>query len=169
METKNKITLKKSLFMYLLLLLFWVVIDGKITVESVLIGSVAAFAVIILNKDLFFNQTEGGPLTFKYLLRYARVIGVLLVEIVKANIAVAKIVLKKDMPIEPMFVKVPASPKKNFHKMLYGNLITLTPGTLTVDEVHGDFVIHAINRSAAEGLEGNTLERHVLELEREES
>jgi len=97
------------------------------------------------------------------------VIGVLLVEIVKANIAVAKIVLKKDMPIEPMFIKVPASPKKNFHKMLYGNLITLTPGTLTVDEVDGEFIIHAIDKSAAEGLEGNALEKHVLDLEREES
>lgn len=169
METKFKISLKKSMFMYVLLLLFWVVIDGKITVESVLIGSIAAFAVIILNKDLFFNQSEGGPLTFKYLLKYAKVIGVLHVEIVKANIAVAKIVLKKDMPIEPMFIKVPASPKKNFHKMLYGNLITLTPGTLTVDEVQGNFIIHVINRSAAEGLDGNTLEKHVLELEREES
>lgn len=154
--------------MYVLFILFWIVIDGKLTVESVLIGSIAAFAVMILNKDLFFNETEGGPLTFKYILRYTVMIGVLLVEIVKANIAVAKIVLSKDMPIEPMFIKIPASPKKKLHKMIYGNLITLTPGTLTVDEEQGEFVIHAID-SAAEGLKGNTLEKHVLDLEREES
>lgn len=169
MEKKNKISLKNYCFIYVLFILFWIVIDGKLTVESVLIGSIAAFAVMILNKDLFFNETEGGPLTFKYILRYTVMIGVLLVEIVKANIAVAKIVLSKDMPIEPMFIKIPASPKKKLHKMIYGNLITLTPGTLTVDEEQGEFVIHAIDRSAAEGLKGNTLEKHVLDLEREES
>jgi len=169
METNLKISFKSLLFMFFLLILFWIVIDGKLTVESVLIGSIAAIAVIILNKDLFFDKTEGGPITFRYLKRYAIMVGVLLVEILKANIAVAKIVLKKEMPIEPMFVKIPASPKKKFHKMVYGNLITLTPGTLTVDEVDGEFIIHAIDKSAAEGLEGNTLEKHVLDLEREES
>jgi multicomponent Na+:H+ antiporter subunit E len=166
---RNKISIKSLVFMFVLFILFWIVIDGKLTVESVLIGSIAAIAVIILNKDLFFDRTEGGPLTWRYLIRFAVMIGVLLVEIVKANIAVAMIVLKKDMPIEPMFVKTPASPKKDFHKMVYGNMITLTPGTLTVDESDGYFIIHAIDKGAADGLEGNTLEKHVLDLEREVS
>lgn len=165
MEKTSKISRKNILIMFFLLLFFWSIIDGKITVESVLLGSSASLLILYLNKDILFTSRDGGPVTLRFLWHYITLIGVLIVEIVKSNIAVAKIVLDPKLPIEPSFVRVPVKFRKDFNKVLYGNVVTLTPGTLTVDIVGDEYVIHALTREAADGLTGSELEEHVLRLE----
>lgn len=151
--------------MFFLLIGFWAILASRITVESLVIGSVASIAVLYYTKDLLFTGDEGGPVTFSYLWNFLVLIGVLLVEIVKSNIAVAKIVMDPKLPIQPTFVRVPVRLKKDFNKVLYGNVVTLTPGTLTVDIVGDEYIIHALTTEAADGMEGSTLEAHVMKLE----
>ncbi|HSR04478.1 MAG TPA: Na+/H+ antiporter subunit E [Proteiniclasticum sp.] len=153
------------MIMFFLLLFFWSIIDGKITVESILLGSSASILIIYLNKDILFTSSDGGPVTLRFLWHFTTLIAILIVEIVKSNINVAKIVLNPKMPIEPSFVRVPVRFKKDFNKVLYGNVVTLTPGTLTVDIVDDEYIIHALTKEAAEGLLGSELENHVLRLE----
>ncbi|GAA4060664.1 Na+/H+ antiporter subunit E [Amphibacillus indicireducens] len=52
-----------------------------------------------------------------------------------------------------------------FNKMLYANVINLTPGTLTVDITKDGYIIHALNENFAKGLDGFILEKLVLKLE----
>lgn len=159
---------KNFIFMLFLLVGFWVILASRITVESLAIGIVASIAVLYYTRDLLFTAEEGGPLTLRYLWNFLILIVVLLVEIVKSNIAVAKIVLDPKLPIQPTFVRVPVRLKKDFHKVLYGNVVTLTPGTLTVDIVGDEYIIHALTTEAAEGMEGSILEARVMRLEVEE-
>lgn len=168
MERKSKNSRKNIMIMFFLLLFFWSIINGKLTVESILLGSSASILIIYLNKDILFTSSDGGPVTLRYLWRFTMLIAILIVEIVKSNINVAKIVLNPKMPIEPSFVRVPVRFKKDFNKVLYGNVVTLTPGTLTVDIVKDEYIIHALTREAAEGLLGSELEKHVLRLEEKE-
>lgn len=165
MEKKSGFRGKSYLILFFLLILFWTIIHGQWTVESLLIGSVCAMAILYLNRDLIFTAKEGGPITLSFLFHFVTLIAVLLVEIVKSNIQVAKIVLDPKLPISPCFVEVPVRPRKDFNKVLYGNVVTLTPGTLTVDITNEHYVIHALTKDAAEGLEGSALEEHVLRLE----
>jgi multicomponent Na+:H+ antiporter subunit E len=151
--------------MFFLLIGFWVILASRITMESLAIGTVASIAVLYYNRDLLFTKEEGGPVTLGYLWNFLVLVGVLLVEIVKSNIAVAKIVLDPKLPIQPAFVWVPVRLKKDFHKVLYGNVVTLTPGTLTVDIVGDEYIIHVLTTEAAEGMEGSVLEAHVMRLE----
>lgn len=165
MEKKSGFRGKSYLILFFLLILFWTIIHGQWKVESLLIGSVCAVAILYLNRDLIFTAEEGGPITLSFLFHFVTLIAVLLVEIVKSNIQVAKIVLDPKLPISPCFVQVPVRPRKDFNKVLYGNVVTLTPGTLTVDITEEHYVIHALTQDAAEGLEGSALEEHVLRLE----
>jgi len=165
MGKTSKNSRKNIMIMFFLLLFFWSIIDGKLTVESILLGSSASILIIYLNKDILFTSSDGGPVTLRFLWHFTTLIAILIVEIVKSNINVAKIVLNPKMPIEPSFVRVPVRFKKDFNKVLYGNVVTLTPGTLTVDIIDDEYIIHALTKEAAEGLLGSELENHVLRLE----
>ncbi|GAA4060655.1 hypothetical protein GCM10022410_04670 [Amphibacillus indicireducens] len=130
-----------------------------------LVGSVGVIVILYLNKDIIFTERDGGPITLRFLWDFLVLIAILIIEIIKANIDVAKVVLKRDMPINPIFVTTPVNPKKDFNQVLYGNLITLTPGTLTVDMTEDGYFVHALNGNFGEGMEGSTLEVQVLKLE----
>ena len=168
MEKTSKNSRKNIIIMFFLLLFFWSIIDGKLTVESIILGSSASILIIYLNKDILFTSSDGGPVTIRFLWHFTALIAILIVEIVKSNINVAKIVLNPKMPIEPSFIRVPVRFKKDFNKVLYGNVVTLTPGTLTVDIDEDEYIIHALTKEAAEGLHGSELEKHVLLLEEKE-
>ena len=165
MEKKSYFIGKNVMIMFFLLLFFWLIIDAKINAETLILGSISAVIVQYLNRDILFTVKDGGPITFRFLWHFITLVAVLIVEIVKSNISVAKIVLNPKMPIDPVFVKVPVRPKKDFNKVLYGNVVTLTPGTLTVDIVGDEYIIHALTQDAADGLNGSALEEHVLRLE----
>ncbi|MEP4430700.1 MAG: Na+/H+ antiporter subunit E, partial [Hyphomicrobiales bacterium] len=83
-------------------------------------------------------------------------------------VSVAKLVLSPKMAINPAFVAYPLKVDKDFEITLLANLITLTPGTLSVD-VSPDrrtLYIHAIDvtdedalkREIAEGFEMKIME-----------
>lgn len=165
MNKKPYFIRKNVMVMFFLLLLFWMIIDAKIGIESLILGTISASIVIYLNGDILFTVKNGGPITFKFLGNFLTLLAVLIVEIIKSNISVAKIVLSPKMPIHPMFVKVPVKPTKDFNKVLYGNVVTLTPGTLTVDIIGDEYIIHALTQEAADGLFGSKLEEYVLRLE----
>ena len=56
----------------------------------------------------------------------------LLVEIVKANVDVAKIILSPSLPIHPHLIRVPASQRSEVGQVMYANSVTLTPGTISL-------------------------------------
>ncbi|MFP4457736.1 MAG: Na+/H+ antiporter subunit E, partial [Clostridia bacterium] len=54
---------------------------------------------------------------------------------------------------------------KDIFKVLYGNSITLTPGTLTVDILEDHYIVHALTKEAAEGLKDSIVENKILKIE----
>ena len=86
---------------------------------------------------------------FPWLLKY---LGVLLVEIIKANFAVIRLILSPKLEPEPILVHFKKPMKKDAHKVLLANSITLTPGTITVSLDDGLYTVHCLDRSMAEGL-----------------
>jgi multicomponent Na+:H+ antiporter subunit E len=90
---------------------------------------------------------------------------VLIANIIKSNIEVAKIVLSKKMPIDPGFVTIDQKLKKELNQALYANAITLTPGTLTVDMDKDKIVVHGLLKQHVRDLEGSRLEKAFLDLE----
>lgn len=77
----------------------------------------------------------------------------LLKEIVVSSIQVSRIILSPSMPISPGIVKVKSKSRGSVGWVLFGNSITLTPGTVTIDiDEKGELTVHGITQDTAEGV-----------------
>ncbi|MDW7671729.1 MAG: Na+/H+ antiporter subunit E [Bacillota bacterium] len=150
---------------FTLLMAFWLILSPNITQQSVFIGLVVSFLVVMYSRDILFDSTEMPLYQMSHLMNMLHFVGILLIEIVKANIDVAKIVLNPALPIQPQFIRVPMMLKNDINKVIYGNSVTLTPGTLTVDLTEEYFVIHALTDEAAAAMNNSFIEQWVLRLE----
>ncbi|PTQ69274.1 Na+/H+ antiporter subunit E [Celeribacter persicus] len=118
------------------LLLFWLMLNGSISPATLFTGVIVAGAIaVFFARDLSFlsgfNLTpEGIGAAFLF-------IGYFLKELVKANLALATLVLTPSLPISPAIVKVRTRLTDPVGRLLLANAITLTPGTLTC-EIRGD-------------------------------
>ena len=139
--------------MYLLFLLFWIVLNGRITAEILIFGVVISAAVFwficrfmgySLKKELLLVRSTG--LLFLYFL-------VLLREIFKANMSVLKLILTPSIQPEPAMVTFRCDLRTGLGRALLANSITLTPGTITVSIVGDEYCIHCLDREFGEGIE----------------
>ena len=68
-------------------------------------------------------------------------------EIVKANLAVVRLVMKPEIEVEPRLIHVAADQRSELGRCVFANSITLTPGTVTVDVEDDGFLVHALDNS----------------------
>lgn len=87
-------------------------------------------------------------------------------EVVKSNIRLARVILSPNPPVDPQLVTIDAEPDNALGQAILGNCITLTPGTLTVDDHHGTLQVHCITRGDAEDLRAGAMNRRVAALTR---
>jgi multicomponent Na+:H+ antiporter subunit E len=165
MNKKKRLINRNHILLFSFLFGFWLILSPRINVESVIIGLGASLLVVYFSKSYITDEGELSFFNIRNIINVLTYLFRLLIEIVKSNIHVAKIVLSLDMPIKPQFVRVPVKPKKDFYKVLYGNSITLTPGTLTVDIIGDEYIVHALTDDAAEDLKNSIIEKHILSIE----
>jgi multicomponent Na+:H+ antiporter subunit E len=87
-------------------------------------------------------------------------------ELVKSNLEVARIVLSPKMSISPTLVTLQAQPRSQVGQAILGNAITLTPGTVTLDDHEGELIVHCLTRAGAESLSEGEMNRRVAAVER---
>ena len=90
----------------------------------------------------------------------------LLVEVAKSNIAVARIVLAPRISVDPVLIRVTSTQQTGMGRVIYGNSITLTPGTITVDMNGDQVLVHALTQDGADGVREGEMDRRVTALER---
>ena len=153
--------------MFICFFALWVVLNGKWTTEIGVFGLVfAALAYAFTWKYMGYSPKVDFALVMRVpsAVRY----GVnLIAEIVKANLAVTKMILRSDFVPEPQLVKFDVDLKKNRHLVALANSITLTPGTITMETVEEDgqnyFYIHWIDVAAPSGKEAGDAIKGALE------
>lgn len=160
MKTLKTILYSASLF------IFWLILSGDYHPFSMVLGFVISISIVGMNHKLIFDD-HGRKLSFKKVGHLFMFIFVLIKEIWVANLDVAKLVLSRELKIEPSFYVLKHRLHSNNLKVLYANAITLTPGTLTVDLDEDTFLIHALTKKAGEGLVGSALEKAIEALEDE--
>lgn len=135
---------------------FWLALSGHWDAVHVGLGAAAATLVAVLNRG---EQALTGMIRrLPWLAAYA---GWLLVEIVLANLHVARIVLDPRLPIDPVVVRVPAPAADALVVTTYANSITLTPGTVTLDVEQGELVVHALTPATAAGVTSGAMGRRI--------
>ena len=124
--------------MFATLLLFWLMLMGRLTVDVLVIGVLASLVIALLypNGLSFFTELRATPEAFVAGLRY---FGYFFKELMKSNLRLAAVVLSPSLPIRPGIVKVRTRLKSRMGRLMLANSITLTPGTLTV-EMDGEWL-----------------------------
>lgn len=152
--------------MYLLFFAIWVIMNGRITLEVVLFGLAIAtlmFAFICKFMDYSIKKEVWLFKNFFLLLWY---VIVLIVEILKANFAVVKMIFSVKYQIEPALVTFKSPLKTGFANFLLANSITLTPGTITVSSENGEFVVHCLDKDLAVGMDDSVFVHLLKKLEK---
>lgn len=151
--------------MYIILLLFWILLNGRFSMEILIFGilisaAVFAFACRFLDysvrKDILLIRSSG------YLFLY---VVILLKEILLANFQVLKFVYSPKYEPEPAICTFTGGLKSGFAKMLMANAITLTPGTITIAVYGDEYWVHALDKSMTEGIEDGAIYRILKKME----
>ncbi|WP_421477948.1 Na+/H+ antiporter subunit E [Agrobacterium tumefaciens] len=152
---------------YILLLLFvgvWLAVSGSVTPANILFGLiVSALALGLIRHQI----PKGG----RHRLRPVRVLSLLLLffkELALSAWKVAVMVTWPKLDVQPGIFAYPLRLTTDFEITLLANLITLTPGTLSVDvsEDKTTLYVHAIDCSNIEAAKNdirNGFEKKIME------
>jgi multicomponent Na+:H+ antiporter subunit E len=144
---------------------FWLLLSGIYTPFLVLSGLAASVAVALLASRMEVADREGHPLHLT--LAAAAYWPWLAKEIAKSGWQVTRIILDPRLPISPTLVRFKPSQKSTVALATHANSITLTPGTITVDASHGEFLVHALTREGAAAVVGSEMDARVSRLDRD--
>ncbi len=151
--------------MYLLLFAAWVIFNGNITAEIVILGlGIAALVFAFMCKFMDYSLQKEKLFYQKIFLFLAYVI-VLVKEIIKANVGVVQIVLSRNEIPEPVIVKFRTTLKSEVARVILANSITLTPGTITVSLEGDELTVHCLDKSLAEGMEDSIFVKMLEKME----
>ncbi|MFP4654424.1 MAG: Na+/H+ antiporter subunit E [Methanohalobium sp.] len=150
------------------LAILWCFVNGDVSVVNFIFGLILSPIVIKPFKSLYNFESDISirdklrriPKQLKYL-------AMLIKEIIKANILVAKIVLQPRININPGIIEVPIRAKTDVGITAIANTITLTPGTLSIDVADDRSVlyVHAIDIDDRERIRASiaNMEKYILE------
>lgn len=142
----------------LLMAIVWAAITGSASLHNLIFG----FVLSTLALGLIREQINGTGY-IRRVIRIASLAWLFFVELAKSALKVAVMVVSPRLDIKPGIFAFPLTVTRDFEITLLANLITLTPGTLSVD-VSDDkkmLYVHAIDcadpdaarRDIAEGFE----------------
>lgn len=136
------------LFMFNILLTFtWAAITGSFSALNLLFGFVLSIFVMWV-----IRGEVGSQGYFSRSWRIVRLFTLFLYELVMSAWKVMVLVLSPKLDLKPGIFKFPLSLEKDMEITLLANMITLTPGTLSVDvsEDKKFIYVHAIDASDPE-------------------
>lgn len=111
-------------------MLIWVFLTGDFAFSSFAFGFILSFFILWIISRKF---KKGQAKYYVILPRILSFVGFFIWELIKANIQVAYEVITPHYNMKPGIVKVPLDAKTDMEITFLANLITLTPGTLSLD------------------------------------
>ena len=120
----------------------WWILSGYTKPLILTLGAISIGLVVLISVRMRILDCETSP--YMSLLQTLAYFGWLLVEIVRANIAVVRAVLSPDLEISPTLTKIPTKGKSDLAKTMFGNSITLTPGTVSIEMAEDHILVHAL-------------------------
>jgi multicomponent Na+:H+ antiporter subunit E len=151
---------------HILLALTWAALTGTLSWSNVLVGFILAYLVLFIAQ-----RSVDASRYFRRLDRVLRFAVFYLWELILANLRVAYDVMRPTQRMRPGVLAIPLDAKTDVEITLLANLLTLTPGSVSLD-VSSDrrfLYLHAMYIGDVEQYRKsvkNTIERRVLEVSR---
>ncbi|MCW8834106.1 MAG: Na+/H+ antiporter subunit E [Colwellia sp.] len=156
--------MKHIISLFVTLAAFWLLNSGHYSVLILSLGFASIVLILVIARKMDVVDHESQPL---YLTR--KIFGYhlwLIKEIIQANITVVKHIWLGKKSISPSLKKIKISQQTDMGKVIYANSITLTPGTVAIDLVEDEIIVHALLYKDIESLEAGEMDRRVTLLER---
>ncbi len=145
-------------------LALWLIFNGRVTTELVLVGIALSFGVSLFHRKCL-RDPGAKKLTARQVLLLAGYAVILVWEIVKSSLTVISIAMAPKIEIEPQIVFFHTDLKEERFRVILANSITLTPGTITVLLENNVLCVHCLDKSMAEGLEDSVFVRRLRRIE----
>lgn len=141
----------------------WLLLSGHYDPIMLSLGALSVGAALAMAQRMRVVDYESVPIHLRFRgFRYWPWLGL---EIWKANLDVAKVVLGRRGRATPTLLWLPSALRSDLGQVIYANSITLTPGTISVLVEPHRILVHALTRDMADGLEGGDMHRRVRTLE----
>ena len=142
---------------------FWLLLSGHFEPFLIAMGAASAIAVVLFSRRMRVIDHEGHPigLCLQALLYWPW----LAKEIVKSAFTVSRIILDPRLPISPTMVRFKPSQRSVVGLVTHANSITLTPGTITVEAEGGEFLVHGLTKTSADGCVDSEMDQRVSRFE----
>ena len=155
----------QAVFLYL----FWLGLSGHTDPLALVMGLISVGLVVTLTSHVAeSHHPVGATLPGEHLerlqpLRFLVFLPWFLLQIIKANIDVAYLVLRPQW-LNPVLVEFRTTLHSEASQVLLAHSITLTPGTITIDVHEGRYLVHAITPESAESLLQGDIQQRVQRL-----
>lgn len=120
--------MKNRFLSNLLLTFIWVALTGSFEFANVLFGFLLSYFLLWV-----ILSGTGNSRYFKLVPKFVAFFFFFLYELFKANLQVAYEVITPGLNMKPGIIALPLDVKTDFQITMLANLITLTPGTLSLD------------------------------------
>jgi multicomponent Na+:H+ antiporter subunit E len=148
-----------------ILFAFWLILSGRFDIGHVTAGLFCACLITLLTTRWLGQppaSLEARPsvdgISWVSFFLYLPWLGV---QIVLANLHVARVVLSPNLPVNPSLVRTPVNKSNTYARLLLANSITLTPGTVSLDLTEKEIVVHALTSTTAASIQTGEMHRRV--------
>lgn len=149
----------------ILISMLWALLTGKVSVANLTVGFILGYFALTL---LYPRDEEGKNTYFRKSMQLIRFVLFFAKELIVSSWRVAKDVVKPLPQMRPGIVGIPLDAETDLEITLLANVISLTPGTLSLDVspdrrtlfIHAMYVINPddLRREIKDGLERRLLE-----------
>lgn len=123
----------------------WMLLTQKLEAFYLVLGALSALVIA----GLHTRAHSVGGLRWSALMLY---VPWLLWQVLKSGMHMTYLILHPRLPIDPKLVRFTTSLRDPAAITIFGNSVTLTPGTITAEVNGGDVVIHAMDDACTSDL-----------------
>ena len=156
--------MSRDVVLFVILAVNWALWSGHLT-NPLIISFGVASCLLVTWLVRRMDRLDDAPIDWGIAGRSLFYVPWLLLEILKSNLHVTRVILSPSLPIEPQLVRGKATQKTDIGQVIYANSITLTPGTITLDLRDGRVLVHAITSHTASGITDGEMDRKVTKME----
>ena len=165
MATQPRAVSSEFLFLKTMaLFVFWVLLSASFEWIHLSLGLICSFAVAWLNS----GHSPFIP-KFRVWSRVLFYLPWLFYKIIQSSLHLTKLILHPALPIDPKLISVESKLNHHAAVVLFGNSITLTPGTITAEVDRNKLIVYAIDKVSGEDFESNQMESKIAYIFKDEA
>ena len=148
-----------------ILLLLWIIFNGRATADVLVSGILAVLLVCVFCYRYLDYRLKSDWVILKNTGKLVQYFILLIKEMIAANIQIIGFVLSPKIRIKPCIIHFQAKIQSVPGRVLLANTITLVPGSVTGEMSDQGYSVHALTPDIARAQYGSVFERYILEME----